>query len=203
MIVRRLIIRKIAMEADNLYPIFREATEESRSIWRCYMNIEPEIRANMERAVIDASGLKKKLEVLKKEKYDTADQVYIRISTGPTVYLVAVIGGVVGSWIGVWLLGHLSALAGPSGMMLGAAIAVLKWRGPAMWWHEQTGVNFDAAMKRVNAALASLPEDALPADKDELYEIRRKLVRSYGDMANKAVQFDAQNYIITENKQIF
>ena len=151
------------------------------------MPIDDVTKSEIIEAIFESNEIEKKLNGSKITNAGLIDDIAIRTSTSSSAYLAATIGGVFGAWLGVFLFEELSILSGPSGMLLGACAAVLSWRGPAMRRHEQAGVNLDAAMKRINAAISSLPENAPPEDRAELYDTRRNLLSSYGDIAKKAI----------------
>ena len=147
-------------------------------------------RARAESIIADSVGVKDSLEKIGNISQDDLEEIANTYSTKPSTFLAAIIGGVVGGAGGIAIggtLGAITLISGPAGMALGAAVAVLGWRGRDMWRHERAGDNFDVAIKRIDAAILALPKNAPQSDREELYTHRRKLIRSYARVADEAI----------------
>lgn len=118
------------------------------------------------------------------------EEVAEKYSRAPSSFLAAIAGGVLGSGGGI-ALGTLGTTAvivtGPLGLALGAAIAVLAFRGRSYWRLENATHKARGAMELIRAQIDSLPSDAPDNVKVELYEIYRSLAKDYALVAHGAI----------------
>jgi threonine dehydrogenase-like Zn-dependent dehydrogenase len=101
-------------------------------------------------------------------------------STAPVLFatLGAGLGGVGAAWA-TYALDYALFVTGPIGLILGAALGVLIYRGPKYIALERSLEKLDMALTRIGARLASLPPDA-PADvRDQLWNSYRELSARY------------------------
>lgn len=104
--------------------------------------------------------------------------------------LAAVIGGVVGSAggiaLGMQVAGAAVVVTGPAGMLLGAALAVLMWRGRRYQDRERNIderqrelATLEQELRSIVRLLQELPPDAPQQTKDELWATHNALVKRY------------------------
>lgn len=101
-------------------------------------------------------------------------------STAPVLFatLGAGIGGTAAAAVGP-VLEYALFVTGPVGLILGAALGVLLYRGPRYIALERSLEKLDMALTRIAARLAALPPDAPPEVRAQLWETYRDLSARY------------------------
>lgn len=137
--------------------------------------------------------IKKQVESLNKEideieRFDRkeVEEIAEKYSTKDSSWLVALTGGIIGGGAGVSVplisvLGVSSGLAvitGPAGMALGAALAILAWRGRKYQRLERETKKVKIALDELERRIGNLPQDA-PS------YIKEKLWRRYSDISDR------------------
>ncbi|WP_059002419.1 glycine zipper family protein [Leptolyngbya sp. NIES-2104] len=103
------------------------------------------------------------------------DSATDQLSKRSSSYLVALIGGAIGSLIGI-AVSSLAVVSGPVGALVGAALAVLAWRGPEYVQRERKIERTKVALDQIKmcldgkvAQLKDLPDSAPDELKKQLW----------------------------------
>lgn len=118
------------------------------------------------------------------------EEVAEKYSRAPSSFLAAIAGGVLGSAGGIALstLGTAAAIVTvPLGLAFGAAVAVLAFRGKPYWRLESATQKARGAMELIRAQIDSLPADAPPDVKSDLYQIYKDLAQDYARVAHETI----------------
>ncbi|HEV3073065.1 MAG TPA: hypothetical protein VHB47_01500 [Thermoanaerobaculia bacterium] len=149
-----------------------------------------ETRAEVDSALHETeeatSQLRRIQDVTRKEIEDIAK----KYSAEKSSFLVAVAGGIAGAVGGVTLhgaLGLILAVTGPAGAALGAALALLAWRGGAQWKLERATERAKIALDQIRSELKSLPSGTPSQVKADLWRGYQDILAPYLLLAARSV----------------
>jgi hypothetical protein len=121
------------------------------------------------------------------------EEVAEKYSRSPSTFLAAVLGGAIGSAGGIalgTLGGGLLIVTGPIGLAMGAAIAVLTFRGRNYWRIEKATQKAKGAVDFVRAQIDALPSDAPQEVRERLYAQYTRLMDEYSRVAKASIDDD-------------
>lgn len=175
------------------------------------MGLKNETRALAESILSENQTVEGELEKVGSISREDIDKIAQDYASKPSTFLAAVVGAVVGASGGISFatyLGGLAVISGPAGMAIGAAVAVLGWRGRSMWRHERAQDNYDTAVKKVDRAIKAVSRDTNRREYDDLIAMRQELTRAYVEVALTAISSDDKQTVaermlrITENATV-
>ncbi len=153
--------------------------------------LTPELRKKTEaiaRALKSATGQAERLsDVTRRNIEDVAGQ-YDR---APSSVLAGIVGGVVGSAGGLALTtvaGTALVVTGPLGLALGAALAILAFRGPRYWSLERSTRKLQLALSLIRGEIATLPDDTPASVKISLWQQYERLMEHYGGIVHDSMK---------------
>ena len=119
------------------------------------------------------SHLNQELEKTTKGEISEIERTAEKYSNKSSEYLCAVLGGGIGfsGGFGLSLAGVSLVFSGPIGMILGAALAVLMWRGKGQNKIERANKKVEVIKSKIISELKNLPSDAPEYIKKQLWDI--------------------------------
>lgn len=139
-------------------------------------------RKEAEQLLTEAAELNKQVEAALGFSTAKIREQALETSNSTAAVLSATIGGALGG-VGAASLSHLIGYAvlatGPVGLVIGAALGVLLYRGPRYVGLERSLDKLDLALMRIRARLDELPADAPPEARETLWAAYLKLPARY------------------------
>jgi hypothetical protein len=119
------------------------------------------------------SHINKDIEKTAKVNIATLEDTAEKYSSKSSQYLAAIVGGGIGlsGGFGVSLMGVSMVFTGPIGLVLGAAAAILIWRGRGQQKIERANQKVQAVKNRILEDINSLPPSAPQYVVDRLWEL--------------------------------
>ena len=121
------------------------------------------------------------------QEFEEAADRYLRAPSG---VLAGILGGVVG---GAGGLGAAAAgigamiVTGPFGLVGGAALGVLAYRGPKWVKLERSGKMLESSAEVIKRQIEGLPEDTPPEVRNEFWTQYRDIMRKYVWVATESI----------------
>jgi hypothetical protein len=135
-------------------------------------------------------ALNKELDEIERFDRKEVEEIADKYTTKKSSWLVALTGGIIGGGAGVSVplisaLGVGSGLAvitGPAGMALGAALAILAWRGRKYQRLERETEKVKIALDELEKRIGNLPQDAPSYIKERLWKQYSAISDRYSDI---------------------
>lgn len=153
--------------------------------------MRPETRAVVQSSLREIKSAGAEIQRLQDVTRAEIDQIAKKYSGETSSFLSAVVGGIGGSTVGVIVPGTMTLVAGPAGALLGAALAVLMWRGRAHWKLERATERLTLALDKIRSEMGKLPESAPDEIRDKLWHNYGELMDAYSLVATSVIQSQA------------
>lgn len=150
-------------------------------------------RRKAEAFVRSASLVKHEAKQTEQVSVEQVEDIAKRYSLLPSSVLTGIIGGVVGSAGGIAIGTHavlgagMLVVTGPLGLALGAAIAILAFRGRNYWRLENSSAKTKGALDVLTSQLAMLPTDAPEDIKAKVYEKYGRVLDEFSRIAEESI----------------
>ncbi len=154
------------------------------------VTLTPELRKKAEataRALVEVRDQVQKVAQVTREELEAVAERYAH---APSTFLAAIVGGVVGSAGGVALTtvaGTALLVTGPLGLAVGAAVAVLAFRGRKYWRLERSTQKLRGALDVLHAEIAGLPPHAPASVRNNLWQQYDRLMAKYNEIAGDSL----------------
>ena len=110
------------------------------------------------------------------------DAIANKYAHAKSPFLAAVAGSIIGAGAGITIapaLGGLIVISGPAGLLLGAALGVLAWRGKDYFRNERKTENLKMALDELDDRIRCLPDDAPSHVRDGLWNNFSAIMSAY------------------------
>jgi hypothetical protein len=151
----------------------------------------PTARAQVETALRETESAVSELQSLTEVTRSDIEEIARQYAGEKSSFLAGVAGGIAGATGGVALggaLGGIVVVTGPAGLALGAALAILAWRGRGHWKLERATERARIGLDTIRGELATLPENTPPEIREELWRGYRDIFEGYREVAVKVVR---------------